>query len=99
MYFYYNFLPDINRVGSDDNNIMIIIPLQALRLYPLPDVIILADKFDGYNLTYMVCLVLTTHDDVMVSIITSYITVFSVIICIENLVQVLNINDGGLFEL
>ena len=28
--------------------------LQALRLFPLPDVLILADRFDAYNLTYEV---------------------------------------------
>lgn len=28
---------------------------QALYLYPLPDVLVLADRFDGYNLTYEGC--------------------------------------------
>ena len=29
---------------------------QALHLYPIPDVLVLADKFDAYNLTYDGCL-------------------------------------------
>ena len=29
--------------------------VKALRLYPLPDVLVLADKCDAYNLTYEGC--------------------------------------------